>query len=305
MVEREPQVDVLAVYLREVGKAPLLEVEEEIELARQRDQGRRAEARLRELEKDGLRPEERKELEFSIAQGENARDRLAKSNLRLVTYIAKRYRGLGMTFLDLIQEGNVGLMRAVDKFDPDRGAKFSTFAFDWIRQAITRALPEQGRTIRVPIHANEELIQLERMKAKLVGEIGREPNQKELAEALSWKEEKVKSILEIPKISCSLDMPTGVEEDSYLGELIEDTDGLSPPDGATKEILGEQVREAVDSLTPREAKVLELRFGLKDGQDRTLEEVGGEFGLTRERIRQIESEALRKLRHPSRARGLK
>jgi len=308
MIEREWErelLDALSIYSKEIGKIPLLTPEQELELVELRDQKRWAETRLKELEKDGLKPEERKELESLITQGKQARKTLAASNVRLVRSIANRYVGLGMSRSDLIQEGNVGLMRAVDKFEPHREAKFSTYAFFWIRQAIVRALPRQGRTIRLPVHVNEELIQLKKKKIELTGELGREPNPKELAEELGWEEEKAKRILNVPETVLSLDMPIGEDKDSYLGELIEDEKTISPPKAATREMIGKQVREAVNSLTPREAKVLSLRFGLKDGISWTLEEVGKEMGVTRERIRQIEAQALRKLRHPLRARKLR
>lgn len=301
MVERNWDRKIDIVYCQEAGKAPLLTREEEIELARQRDLGREA---IIELKKNGLKPEKRRELELLINQGDEARKKLARSNLRWVISIANRFQGLGMSFKDLIQEGNVGLMRAVDRFDPDRGAKFSTYATWWIGQAIRRALPDQGRTIRVPIHANEDLLQLKKVKDKLTGELGREPSQKELAKKLDWPEGKVKRILNIPEVSLSLDRPIGEEKDSYLGEFIEDKDSPHPSEEAVKIIAGVQLREAVNSLPPREAEVLELRYGLKDGISRTLEEVGRKLGVTRERARQIESQALRKLRHPSWSRGL-
>jgi len=304
-LEKIESTDPLAFYLEEIRKVPLLTREEEGELATQYRLGKKAEARLKEFENDGLRPEERKELEFSIAQGEEAKDRFTKANFRLVVSIAKKYRGRGMDFLDLIQEGNIGLMRAVDKFDPDRGAKFSTFATWCIRQAVSRAVGNQGRTIRIPGHASEELSRFKRKTIELTARFGREPTEEELAKGLGLKPEKVKKIQIIPKITHSLDEPIGVEEDSYLGEFIEDPDGLPPPDEATREARAKQLRRVVDSLTPREAKVLRLRFGLEDGDSRTLEEVGRKIGVTRERARQIQAGALRKLRHPARARKLK
>jgi len=304
-LEKIESTDPLAFYLEEIRKVPLLTREEEGELATQYRLGKKAEARLKEFENDGLRPEERKELEFSIAQGEEAKDRFTKANFRLVVSIAKKYRGRGMDFLDLIQEGNIGLMRAVDKFDPDRGAKFSTFATWCIRQAVSRAVGNQGRTIRIPGHASEELNRFKRKTIELTARFGREPTEEELAKELGLKPEKVKKIQSIPKITHSLDEPVGVEEGSSLGEFIEDTDGLPPPDEATREARAKQLRRVVDSLTPREAKVLRLRFGLEDGDSRTLEEVGRKIGVTRERARQIQAGALRKLRHPARARELK
>lgn len=308
MIEREQderEVNLLAIYLHEANEAPLLTSEQECELARQHYLGKTAEVRLKELEKNGLRPEEKKELESLIAQGKESRKGLIKSNLRLVVGIAKKKLGRGVPFLDLIQEGNIGLMRAVDRFDPDRGNRFSTYATWWIRQAVGRAVAYQGRTIHLPIHKIEELTMVNRKKKMLTKELGQEPNLKELAESLDWPEEKVESILNLPKHPISLDIPVGEDKNSYLVEFIKDEESASPPEVATQEIIGEQLREVVDSLTPREAKVLRLRFGLDGGPKRTLEEVGEEFGLTRERIRQIEAKARHKLRHPFRARKLK
>lgn len=303
MVERnlDGKIDIVAIYFEEASKAPFLTREEEIELARQRDLRKEA---IIELEKNGLRPEKRRELELLINQGDEARKKLARSNLRWVISLASRFQGLGMSFKDLIQEGNVGLMRAVDRFDPDKGAKFSTYATWWIRQAIRRALPDQGRTIRVPIHANEERLQLEKVKNRLTKELGREPSQQELAKELDWSEEKVGGILNIPEVSLSLDEPVGEEKDSYLGEFIEDENSPHPSEETAKIMAGVQLREVVNLLPLREAEVLELRYGLKDGIFRTLEEVGRQLGVTRERARQIESQALRKLRYPAQARGL-
>lgn len=306
MREREEDypLDALSLYLKEAGKHPLLTREQEVELSKQHHQGRKAEVRLKELEKDGLKPEERSRLESLISQGSKAKETLVKSNFRLVISIAKGYRGRGMDFQDLFQEGNIGLMKAIDKFDPKRGNKFSTYATWWIRQALSRAVADQGRTIRVPVHASEEQNQLQRIRAQLTEKLGREPITEELAKELGLPEKKVKKIQSIPAIVISLDMPIGEDKGSYLGEFIEDVDGLPPSDEAAREVIGKQLREAVDSLTDREAEVLRLRFGLEDGNSRTLEEVGREVGVTRERVRQIQAEALRKLRHPSRARKL-
>jgi len=304
MVERE-QSDPGAIYYQEAGKAPLLTREEEVELATQYKLGKKAGVRLKESENDGLRPEKREELEFLIAQGERARDRFVASNLRLVISIARQKLGQGVPLPDLIQEGNIGLLKAIERFNPDRGFKLSTYAIWWIRQAVGRAVAEQGRTIRIPGHASEELSRFRRKTIELTARFGREPTLEELAKELGWSRQRAERVTGIPIIACSLDEPVGVEEDSYLGEFIKDVDTFPPSEAATEEILGEQLRKAVDSLKPREAEVLSLRFGLVDGDPRTLSEVAEEFNLSRERIRQIQAEALRKLRHPSRTRGLR
>lgn len=291
------------IYSQEALKHPLLTREEEVDLARKIKTGQNAQ---KIISKNGhLSLQEEKELRKDVEKGGVARDRFIRSNLRLVVGIVKKNRNRGVDTLDLIQEGNIGLMRAVKKFDPERGFKFSTHATWWIRQAVSRAVAYQGRTIRLPVHRIEELTELNRKKKVLTVELGREPNSKELAESLDWPEEKVETILNLPKDPLSLDILVGEDEDSYLGEMIEDEETASPPEAATREIIGEQLREAVDSLSERERRVLELRFGLKDGIDRTLEEVGQEMGFTRERARQIEAQALRKIRHPLRARKLR
>lgn len=300
--EREPSVDP---YYQEASRIPLLTREEEVELARRSIRGREAKAELEILENDGLRPEKRQELESSISQGEKARNKLVESNLRLVMSMVKSYQGQGVERKDLIQEGNVGLMRAVDRFDPERGNRFSTYATWWIRQAVSRAVAEQGRTIRIPGHASEELSRFRRKTIELTGKFGREPTLEELAKELGWSRQRAERVAGIPIIACSLDMPIGEEKDSYLGEFIEDPDGFPPPDEAIREARAKQLRKVVDSLRDREAEVLNLRFGLRDGNSRTLEEVGRKIGVTRERVRQIEAEALRKLRHPCRARELR
>lgn len=268
--------DHVKMYLKEIGKVDLLSAEEETELARRMAQG-----------------------------DENAKKRLAEANLRLVVSIAKRYVGRGMMFLDLIQEGNLGLIKAVDKFDYTKGYKFSTYATWWIRQAITRAIADQARTIRIPVHMVETINKLVRVSRQLVQELGREPTPEELAKELNMSIEKVREISKISQEPVSLETPIGEEEDSHLGDFIPDDDAPAPSEAASFVLLKEQLVEVLKTLTPREAKVLKLRFGLDDGRQRTLEEVGKEFNVTRERIRQIEAKALRKLRHPSRSKKLK
>lgn len=299
------------IYSKEALGHPILTQEEEIGLAAKIKAGQEAEE---VISKNGhLSSEGLDGLRKDIEEGKKAKERLINLNLRLVAGIAKGYLDRGVPPSDLIQEGNIGLMRAVEKYDitkinPETGKpyRFSTYAIWWIRQAVSRAVGDQGRTIRIPVHASEELVRVREKKIELIEKLGRMPRQRELAESLGWGEAKTERVLKAPEVVLSLDTPIGEDEGSYLGEFIEDIDGFPPPaDEATKEILGEQVREAVDSLTPREAKVLKLRFGLEDGQDRTLEEVGNKLGVTRERARQIQAEALRKLRHPSRARELK
>lgn len=267
--------DPVKVYLREIGKVPLLSAEEEIELAKKM--------------KDG---------------NQYAKDRLAEANLRLVVSIAKRYVGRGMHFLDLIQEGNLGLIKAVEKFDYEKGYKFSTYATWWIRQAITRAIADQARTIRIPVHMVETINRVMRVSRQLIQELGRDPTSAEIAKELGQPEEKIREILKIALDPVSLETPIG-EEDSHLGDFIPDDDIPAPVEATSHIMLKEQLEEVLETLTPREAKVLQLRFGLIDGRQRTLEEVGKEFNVTRERIRQIESKALRKLRHPSRSKKLK
>ena len=268
--------DHVRMYLKEIGKVPLLSTEDEIEYARKMAEG-----------------------------DEEAQKTLAEANLRLVVSIAKRYVGRGMLFLDLIQEGNLGLIKAVEKFDYTKGYKFSTYATWWIRQAITRAIADQARTIRIPVHMVETINKLLRVSRQLLQEKGREPTPEELAKELNMTVEKVREIQKISQDPVSLETPIGEEEDSHLGDFIQDNDAPAPADAAAYTLLKEQFREVLDTLTPREARVLKLRFGLEDGQMRTLEEVGKEFNVTRERIRQIEAKALRKLRHPSRSKKLR
>ena len=268
--------DPVRMYLKEIGKVPLLSADDEIKLAEQMQNG-----------------------------DEHAKKRLAEANLRLVVSIAKRYVGRGMLFLDLIQEGNLGLIKAVEKFDYTKGYKFSTYATWWIRQAITRAIADQARTIRIPVHMVETINKLIRVSRQLLQELGREPHVDELAKEMNMSEDRVREIMKIAQEPVSLETPIGEEEDSILGDFIPDSDAPAPSEMAAFTLLKEQLIDVLDTLTPREAKVLKLRFGLDDGRSRTLEEVGKEFNVTRERIRQIEAKALRKLRHPSRSKKLK
>ena len=286
-VEEEAEVDLsvpegvgiddpVRMYLKEIGRVPLLSAEEEIQLAKRMENG-----------------------------DEEAKRRLAEANLRLVVSIAKRYVGRGMLFLDLIQEGNLGLIKAVEKFDYIKGFKFSTYATWWIRQAITRAIADQARTIRIPVHMVETINKLIRVSRQLLQELGREPAPEEIAKVMDIPVERVREIMKIAQEPVSLETPIGEEEDSHLGDFIPDEDAPAPAEAASFILLKEQLEEVLETLTPREEKVLRLRFGLDDGRTRTLEEVGQEFGVTRERIRQIEAKALRKLRHPSRSKKLK
>ena len=268
--------DPVRMYLKEIGKIPLLTGEEEVELAKRMQEG-----------------------------DEIAKKKLAEANLRLVVSIAKRYVGRGMLFLDLIQEGNLGLMKAVEKFDYRKGFKFSTYATWWIRQAITRAIADQARTIRIPVHMVETINKLVRIQRQLVQELGRDPSPEEIGKEMGMEVEKVREIMKIAQEPVSLETPIGEEEDSHLGDFIPDEEVLAPAEAATFTMLREQLIDVLETLTPREQKVLRLRFGLDDGRARTLEEVGKEFEVTRERIRQIEAKALRKLRHPSRSKKLK
>ena len=268
--------DPVRMYLKEIGKVPLLSADEEIELAQRMEDG-----------------------------DEEAKKKLAEANLRLVVSIAKRYVGRGMLFLDLIQEGNLGLIKAVEKFDYHKGYKFSTYATWWIRQAITRAIADQARTIRIPVHMVETINKLIRVSRQLLQELGREPTPEEIAAELDMPVERVREILKISQEPVSLETPIGEEEDSHLGDFIQDDNVLVPAEAAAATLLKEQLDEVLDTLTEREQKVLRLRFGMNDGRARTLEEVGREFDVTRERIRQIEAKALRKLRHPSRSRKLR
>ena len=268
--------DPVKIYLKEIGRVPLLTPEEEVELAERMAKGDPA-----------------------------ARKRLSEANLRLVVSIAKRYVGRGMQFLDLIQEGNLGLIKAVEKFDHTKGFKFSTYATWWIRQAITRAIADQARTIRIPVHMVETINKVKKVSSQLLHKNGHDPSAEEIAEELDMPIDKVREIMRVAQEPVSLETPIGEEEDSHLGDFIEDSDAPAPADAASHTLLKEQLEDVLSTLTPREKKVLELRFGLEDGRNRTLEEVGKEFNVTRERIRQIEAKALRKLRHPSRSKRLK
>ena len=296
--------DPVRMYLKEIGKVPLLSAEEEIELAQKMEAGEMAKSQLEEAG-DDLDDEAKKELQKLVVQGDYAKKKLAEANLRLVVSIAKRYVGRGMLFLDLIQEGNLGLIKAVEKFDYRKGYKFSTYATWWIRQAITRAIADQARTIRIPVHMVETINKLIRVSRQLLQELGREPTPEEIAEEMDIPVERVREILKISQEPVSLETPIGEEEDSHLGDFIQDENVPVPADAAAFTLLKEQLVEVLSTLTEREQKVLRLRFGLDDGRARTLEEVGKVFNVTRERIRQIEAKALRKLRHPSRSRKLR
>ncbi|MBE6972647.1 MAG: RNA polymerase sigma factor RpoD [Ruminococcaceae bacterium] len=299
--------DPVRMYLKEIGKVNLLTSEEEVELAQAMGAGSEAQIQLEEMEKAGeeIPDEVRAELDKLIQKGEAAKQRLAEANLRLVVSIAKRYVGRGMQFLDLIQEGNLGLIKAVEKFDYVKGFKFSTYATWWIRQAITRAIADQARTIRIPVHMVETINKVIRVSRQLLQELGHDPSPEEIAKEMSMPVDKVREILKIAQEPVSLETPIGEEEDSHLGDFIPDEDASEPAEAASFTLLKEQLVEVLGTLTPREEKVLKLRFGLEDGRTRTLEEVGKEFNVTRERIRQIEAKALRKLRHPSRSKKLK
>ncbi|MFH1929078.1 MAG: sigma-70 family RNA polymerase sigma factor [Chloroflexota bacterium] len=294
--------DTISLYLKEMARVPLLKAEEEVTLARRFEQGRNA---RRTLKKDSCAPEEKIRLREIIRQGEMARDHLIKANTRLVVSIAKRYLGQGVPFLDLIQEGNLGLIKAVEKFDYHRGHRFSTYATWWIRQAITRALADQGRVIRLPVHLSDRIRKVYQIAQQLEQDWGRRPSPEEIAGELSLPPHKVQWMLRVSQRPLSLEKPVGEEEDSELGSFIEDESTPAPTDTAYHHILQEKLEDILTSLTPREARILRLRFGLQDGRSYTLEEVGRKFGLTRERIRQIEHEALDRLRHPSRSRQLR
>ena len=304
--------DPVRMYLKEIGKVPLLTPDEETDLATAMSAGNEAGRKLKEEArrlKAGNEPtlsdEETAALKKIHKKGENAKQKLAEANLRLVVSIAKRYVGRGMLFLDLIQEGNLGLIKAVEKFDYTKGYKFSTYATWWIRQAITRAIADQARTIRIPVHMVETINKVIRVSRQLLQELGHDPSAEEIAAEMSMPVEKVREILKIAQEPVSLETPIGEEEDSHLGDFIPDEGASEPSEAASFTLLKEQLMDVLSTLTPREEKVLKLRFGIEDGRARTLEEVGKEFNVTRERIRQIEAKALRKLRHPSRSKKLK
>jgi RNA polymerase primary sigma factor len=316
-LEREPEIEVeptvpeselegiddpVRMYLREIGRVPLLTARLEVELAILMERGEYAEACI--LGHAG-RPEMLRQLEGDMIRGRQARRRLTEANLRLVVSVAKKYIGRGMSLLDLIQEGNIGLIRAVEKFDYVKGYKFSTYATWWIRQAITRAIADQARTIRVPVHMVETINKLIRTSRRLLQELGREPTADEIGAEMQIPADKVREIIKASQEPVSLEAPIGEEEDSRLGDFVEDAAAVAPAEAASHQLLREQMENVLDSLSGRERRVLQLRFGLDDGRSRTLEEVGKEFGVTRERIRQIEAKALRKLRHPSRSKKLK
>ena len=294
--------DSISLYLKEIGQVPLLTAEEEVRLAKKMEKGRKS---WRRLARGEVTEENRERLQELVEEGKAAQEHLVKANSRLVVSVAKKYIGRGVPFLDLIQEGNIGLIRAVNKFDYHRGYKFSTYATWWIRQAVTRAIADQGRTIRVPVHMYEQINKLTRTSRKLVQELGREPTIEEIAEELEVPLRKVERIMRVAQRPLSLETPVGEEEDSYLGDFIEDVETVAPVDAASRSLLREELDQTLSSLTPREVRILQLRFGLVDGYSYTLEEVGRKFGVTRERIRQIEAQALGRLRHPSRSRKLR
>jgi len=294
--------DPISLYLREMSRVPLLTSEQEISLAKSIERGRIAQEQLK---KNGCSPAEYVQYNQQIEAGKMARAHLIRANTRLVVSVAKRYRGNGVPFLDLIQEGNMGLMRAADKFDYSLGHKFSTYATWWIRQAITRALSDQGRTIRLPVHMGDRIRRVQRVSQQLEQKCGQKPTPEEIAEEMDLDCQKVRWMLRVSHRPYSLEKPVGEDEDSELGSFIEDRRSPSPTDVATENMLKERMEELLNTLSPREARILRLRFGLDNGRAYTLEEIGRKFGLTRERIRQIQMEALRKLRHPSRSRRLK
>lgn len=295
--------DGVSLYLKEISATPLLNAEEEVMLAAAIERAADAQDRLDAEPK--MPADERDMLTQQVREGQMARQHLIRANFRLVVSVAKKYVGRGVSFLDLIQEGNCGLIRAVEKFDYHRGYKFSTYATWWIRQAVARAVADQGRTIRVPVHMYERINRIDRARRELVQELGRDPTPTELAEIMDLPADKIEQALQVSQRPLSLETPVGDEEDTELGDFIEDNESPTPMDRATHSLLCEQMEEIMSALSPREGRVLQLRFGLRNGRQHTLEEVGQKFGVTRERIRQIEAKALRKLRHPHRARKLR
>jgi RNA polymerase primary sigma factor len=294
--------DSVRLYLQEIGETDLLTMQEEVWLAKRMERGKIAEGKLNEL---NLAPDDRLTWEADKADGDAARSHLIQANLRLVVSVAKKYVGRGLSFLDLIQEGNIGLMKATDKFDYQRGYKFSTYATWWIRQAITRAISDQSRTIRLPVHVGETINRVKKTGHRLQQILEREPTQEEIARAMDVPDDKVRQVLDVSRHPVSLEAPVGQDGDAFLGDFIEDETMPQPLELASQELLKSQISDALEKLTERERKIIVLRFGLEDGRFRTLEEVGREFGITRERIRQIEAKALRKLRHPSYSRKLR
>ena len=299
--------DPVRMYLKEIGRVPLLSADEEVALATAMSAGRAAQERIDQAgeTEEPISDEEMAQLKADIKEGNKAKQKLAEANLRLVVSIAKRYVGRGMLFLDLIQEGNLGLIKAVEKFDYTKGYKFSTYATWWIRQAITRAIADQARTIRIPVHMVETINKVIRVSRQLLQQLGHDPSPEEISAEMGMPVDKVREILKIAQEPVSLETPIGEEEDSHLGDFIPDEGASEPSEAASFTLLKEQLVDVLSTLTPREEKVLKLRFGIEDGRTRTLEEVGKEFNVTRERIRQIEAKALRKLRHPSRSKKLK
>ncbi len=302
-VEHQTADDTVKMYLKEIGLVPLLTAAEEVALAKAIERGKLAAERLNSGV--DLTAEEVEHLKAEIERGQVARQRLIEANLRLVVSIAKKHMGRGLSFLDLIEEGNIGLMKAVEKYDYRRGFKFSTYATWWIRQAISRAIADQARTIRLPAHMGDTITTLLKVSRQLAQKLGHDPSVEEIGEAMGIPAERVRHIMKVSQLPVSLDSPVGEDQDSFLGEFIEDTSVPEPMDAASREMLNIQLREVLKTLPERERKVIELRYGLVDGRPRTLEEISLEFGVTRERIRQIEADALRRLRHPSRAKHLK
>ena len=294
--------DTVGLYLKEIGRIPLLTAEEEVSLAKRIERGKLA---MKRLQKDSLSSKKRFEMESTLQDAKAAREHLITANSRLVISVAKKYIGRGVPFLDLIQEGNIGLIRAARKFDYRRGHKFSTYATWWIRQAVTRAIADQGRTIRVPVHMGDQINKLIRVSHSLTQELGREPNPEELATAMQVPVKKAEQMIQVARRPISLETPTDEDEDSVLGDFIMDEDSIAPIDAVTSNMLREQISEILNSLPPREVRILQLRYGLVDGQSYTLEEVGKKLGVTRERVRQIEAQALSRLRHPTHARKLR
>ncbi|MBI3361068.1 MAG: RNA polymerase sigma factor [Chloroflexi bacterium] len=294
--------DTIGLYLKEIGRVPLLTAAEEVSLAKRMEKAKLARERIA---KNHVDPKKRADLQATIEDGMAAREHLITANSRLVISVAKKYMGRGVPFLDLIQEGNIGLIRAAKKFDYKRGHKFSTYATWWIRQAVTRAIADQGRTIRVPVHMGDQINKLLRVSHSLTQELGRDPTTEELADALGVTPKKVESMIQIARRPLSLETPTDEEEDSVLGDFIEDEDSPAPVEIATYNLLREQISEVLNGLPPREVRILQLRYGLLDGESYTLEEVGKKMGVTRERVRQIEAQALSRLRHPSHRRKLR